>query len=140
MVAKQITKLNDAEDVRDSEGNLLYRAYMGRRIIVDDSLPAVAGTTDGVKYTSVLFGPGIFGYGEGSPLNPVALDEDESAADGAGVEELWLRKTWLLHPFGFQQTGTPSGNSFTQAELATAAVWSRVLERKLVPMAFLTTN
>ncbi len=140
MVAKQITKLNDAEDVRDSEGNLLYRAYMGRRIIVDDSLPAVAGTTDGVKYTSVLFGPGIFGYGEGSPLNPVALDEDESAADGAGVEELWLRKTWLLHPFGFQQVGTPSGNSFTQAELATAAVWSRVLERKLVPMAFMVTN
>ncbi len=139
-VAKQITKLNDAEDVRDSEGNLLYQAYLGRRIIVDDGLPAVAGTTDGIKYTSVLFGPGIFGYGEGAPEVPVEVDRNAQAADGGGIEELWVRHTWLLHPFGFQQVGTPAGTSFTQAELATAAVWTRVLERKLVPMAFMVTN
>jgi len=53
---------------------------------------------------------------------------------------LWVRNTWLLHPFGFEQTGTPSGISFTQAELATAAVWSRVLDRKLVPLSYLVTN
>lgn len=139
-VAKQITKLNDAEDVRDSEGNLLYQAYLGRRIIVDDGLPAVAGTTDGIKYTSVLFGPGIFGYGEGAPEVPVEVDRNAQGADGGGIEELWVRHTWLLHPFGFQQVGTPAGTSFTQAELATAAVWTRVLERKLVPMAFMVTN
>lgn len=139
-VAKQITKLNGAEDVRDSEGNLLYRAYLGRRIIVDDGLPVIAGGTDGFKYVSVLFGPGVFGYGVGSPLKPVAIEDDESAGDGAGIETIWQRNTWLLHPFGFQQTGTPTGNSFTLAELGAATSWTRVLDRKLTPLSYLITN
>lgn len=139
-VAKQITEQNDAEDVRDSEGNLLYRAYLGRRMIVDDTLPAVAGSTDGIKYMSVLFGPGAIGYGEGAPDVPVEVDRDPRAGDGGGQEEIWERKTWILHPLGFQQTSTPSGQSFTQAELKTAAVWDRVVDRKNVPMAFLWTN
>lgn len=139
-VAKQITKLNGAEDVRDSEGNLLYRAYLGRRIIVDDGLPVVAGSTDGLKYTSILFGPGALGYGVGSPEMPVEVEREAAQADGGGIETLWRRNTWLLHPFGFQSTSSPSGNSFTLAELATAAVWDRVLDRKLVPVAALITN
>ena len=139
-VAKQITEQNGAEDVRDSEGNLLYRAYLGRRIIVDDGLPVVAGSTDGFKYMSVLFGPQAFAWGDGTPTVPVEVDRDASNADGGGVEELWSRKTWLLHPFGFQHTGTPSGNSFSIAELKAAAQWDRVVERKNVPMAFLWTN
>jgi hypothetical protein len=139
-IAKQITEQNGAEDVRDSEGNLLYRSFLGRRIIVDDGLPAVAGTTDGVKYLSVLFGPASIGWGEGAPTVPVEVDRDASNADGAGVEELWTRKTWLLHPLGFQHTGTPTGNSFSLTELKAAAQWDRVIERKNVPMAFLWTN
>lgn len=139
-VAKQITEQNGAEDVRDSEGNLLYRAYLGRRMIVDDTLPAVAGSTDGIKYMSVLFGPGAIGYGEGAPDVPVEVDRDPRAGDGGGQEEIWERKTWILHPLGFQQTSTPSGQSFTQAELKTAGVWDRVVDRKNVPMAFLWTN
>lgn len=139
-VAKQITKLNGAEDVRDSEGNLLYRAYLGRRIIVDDGLPVIAGTTDGFKYVSVLFGQGAFGYGEGSPLVPVEVERNGAAGDGGGIETLWERNTWLLHPHGFQQKGTPAGESFTLAELANATSWSRVLDRKLVKLAFMVTN
>lgn len=139
-VAKQITKLNGAEDVRDSEGNLLYRAYLGRRIIVDDGLPVIAGSTDGFKYVSVLFGPGVYGYGVGTPEMPVEIEREAAQANGGGVETIWERNTWILHPFGFQQTGTPSGNSFTIAELAAATSWDRVLDRKLVPMAFLITN
>lgn len=140
MVAKQITEQNGAEDVRDSEGNLLYRAYLGRRMIVDDTLPAVAGSTDGVKYMSVLFGPGAIGYGDGTPPVPVEIDRNPRAGNGGGQEEIWERKTWILHPAGYQNTGTPSGESFTLAELAAATTWSRVLERKNVPMAFLWTN
>lgn len=139
-VAKQITKLNGAEDVRDSEGNLLYRAYLGRRIIVDDGLPVIAGTTDGFKYVSVMFGPGAFGYGVGSPDTPVEVEREAAQGNGGGIETLWVRNTWILHPFGFQATGTPAGLSFTNAELALAASFDRVLERKLVPLAFLITN
>lgn len=139
-VAKQITEQNGAEDVRDSEGRLLYRAYKGRRIIVDDGLPAVAGATSGTKYLSVLFGPGAFAYGEGTPTVPTEINRDPSAADGGGLETLWNRKTWILHPFGYQQIGTPTGESFTNAELQQDTVWDRVVERKNVPMAFLWTN
>lgn len=139
-VAKQITEQNGAEDVRDSDGRLLYRSFLGRRIIVDDGLPAVAGGTDGIKYLSVLFGPQAIGWGESAPTTPVEVDRDASSADGAGVEELWTRKTWLLHPLGFQHTGTPSGDSFSVSDLKNAVQWDRVVERKNVPMAFLITN
>lgn len=139
-VAKQITKLNGAEDVRDSEGRLLYQAYLGRRIIVDDTLPVIAGTTSGFKYVSVLFGNGAFGYGVGTPETPVEVSRDAELANGGGIETLWVRNTWLLHPFGFSATGTPAGVSFTNAELATAATITRVLDRKLVPLAFMITN
>lgn len=140
-IAKQITGLNGAEDVRDSEGNLLYRAYKGRRIIVNDlAFPAIAGGTDGFKYRSVLFGEGAFGYGEGGATVPVELEREASGGNGGGMETLWERKTWLLHPFGFTQVGNPAGVSFTNAELKTAAVWDRVVERKNVPLAFLVTN
>lgn len=140
VIARQITEQNGAEDVRDSEGNLLYRTYLGRRIIVDDGLPAVAGSTDGVKYMSVLFGPGAFGWGEALPTTPVEVERSARKGNGGGQEELWERKTWLLHPAGFQQTGTPAGVSFTLAELQGAAAWDRVVERKNVPMAFMWTN
>ena len=139
-VAKQITEQNGAEDVRDSDGNLLYRTYLGRRIIVDDGLPAIAGATDGVKYMSVLFGPGAFGWGKALPTVPFEVERSARSGNGGGQEELWERKTWLLHPAGFQQTGTPSGESFTLAELAGAAAWDRVVPRKNVPLAFLWTN
>lgn len=140
-VAKQITQLNGAEDVRDSDGNLLYQAYKGRRIIVNDlAFPAIAGGTDGFKFRSVLFGQGAFGYGEGQATMPVELEREASQANGGGVETLWERKTWLLHPFGFTQTGTPAGASFTESELKLADQWDRVVDRKNVPLAFLVTN
>lgn len=139
-VHKQMVKNDDIVYIPDSQGNLTIPTYMGLRVIVDDGLTVTAGTTDGFKYTSVLFGADAFGYGVGSPDVPVEIEREAAQGDGGGIETLWVRNTWILHPFGFQQTGTPAGNSFTQAELATAAVWDRVIERKNIPMAFLITN
>lgn len=140
-VQAQMVRNDDIVYVPDSEGNLTIPTYMGLRVIMDDGLPVVAGTTDGFKYTSVIYGAGAFGYGEGEPEVPVELDRKAEGGNGGGIETLWERKTWILHPFGFKQVGTPAvGASFTLAELATAAVWDRVVDRKLVPMAFLITN
>lgn len=130
---------NGAEDVRDSDGTLLYRAYKGHRIIIDDSLPVTTGTNSD-KYTSILFGAGLFAYGNGSPSVPVEVDREAAQGNGGGEETLWVRKTWLLHPFGFQHTGAPSGQSFTLAELKAATSWDRVIDRKNVPLAFLESN
>jgi len=139
-VMKQMVDNDDIDFIPDSNGNLTIPTYMGLRVIVDDGLTVTAGTTDGFKYTSIIFGAGAFGYGEGSPLVPVETKRDELAGDGAGVEYLGTRKTWLLHPFGFADDSTPSAESYSLAELATAAVWDRVVVRKNIPMAFLVTN
>lgn len=139
-VHKQMVKNDDIVYIPDSQGQLTIPTYMGLRVIVDDGMTVTAGTTSGFKYTSVLFGAGAFGYGVGSPEVPVEVDRGAAAGDGGGIETLWVRNTWLLHPFGFQQAGTPAGVSFTNAELQAATRWARVLDRKLIPMAFLVTN
>lgn len=139
-VMAQMVKNDDIVYIPDSMGKLTIPTYMGLRVIVDDSLTVTAGSTDGFKYTSVLFGQGAFGYGEGSPTNPVEVERQALQGNGGGVEYLGERKTWLLHPAGFQSTGTPAGDSQTLAELALATSWSRVVERKNVPLAFLITN
>lgn len=139
-IMSQMVKNDDIEYYPDSEGVLRIPTYKGVRVIVDDGLPVVAGTTDGFKYTSVLFGSGAFGYGEGTPETPVEVERQGLQGNGAGVEYIGERKTWLIHPAGFSSVGTPAAESFTNAELATAAVWDRIVDRKLIPMAFLITN
>jgi len=139
-VMQQMVKNDDIVYIPDSQGQLTIPTYMGLRVIVDDGMTVTAGSTDGFKYTSVLFGAGAFGYGVGSPDTPVEVEREAAQGDGGGIETLWLRNTWILHPFGFQQTGTPSGHSFTLAELGTAGVWDRVIERKNIPLAYLITN
>jgi len=140
VVMAQMVKNNDIDFIPDSDGMATIPTYMGKRVIVDDGLTVTAGTTDGFKYNSVLFGPGAFGYGVGSPITPVEIEREAAQGDGGGIETLWVRNTWLLHPFGFQQTGTPADVSFTQEELALDAQWDRVLPRKNVPIAYLVTN
>lgn len=139
-VMQQMVKNDDIVYIPDSQGQLTIPTYMGLRVIVDDGMTVTAGSTDGFKYTSVLFGQGAFGYGVGSPDVPVEVEREAAQGDGGGIETLWIRNTWILHPFGYQQTGTPAGNSFTLAELGTAAVWDRVIERKNIPLAYLITN
>lgn len=139
-VYKQMVDADDIDFIPDSNGSLIIPTFMGKTVIVDDGMTVTAGTTDGFKYTTVLFGSGAFGYGEGSAKVPVEIQRLASQGNGGGTEELWVRKTWLLHPFGFKCTGTPAGSSLTLAELATATTWDRVVERKNVPLAFLITN
>lgn len=139
-VMKQMVKNDDIVYIPDSQGNLIIPTYMGLRVIVDDGLPVVAGTTSGFKYTSVIFGEGAFGWGDGAPINPVEVERNADQGNGAGIETLWTRKTWLLHPFGYKNTGTPAAVSFSLAELAAATTWERVIERKNVPISFLVTN
>jgi len=139
-IMSQMVNNDDIDYIPDSAGRLTIPTYMGLRVIVDDNFPVVAGTTDGFKYTTVLFGRGAFGYGEGSANVPVEVMREGLQGNGAGVEYVGERKTWLLHPFGFQSTGTPAGESFTNAELALATSWSRVVERKNIPLAILVTN
>ena len=140
IVAKRMVDNDDIEYIRDSQGNLTVPTFLGRRVIIDDGMPVVAGATNGFKYTSVLFGAGAIGYGEGQATVPVEIERQALQGDGGGVEYLIERNTWLIHPFGFRVVGTPTAASFSLAELRAAATWQRVVDRKNVPIAALITN
>lgn len=140
VVYKRMVDNDDIDYIQDSQGQLTIPTFLGRRIYVDDSMPVVAGGTSGFKYTSIMFGDGAIGYGEGMPNVPVEVEREATQGDGGGVETLWTRKTWLIHPFGFQATGTPASDSFSTTELAAATSWDRVVARKNIPLAFLVTN
>lgn len=122
---------------KNSEGSMQIPRYLDRVVIVDDACPRVAGSTDGWKYTTYLFGAGAIGYGEGSAPTPTETDRDSLA----GEDILINRTHYILHPRGVAfQNSSVSGDSPTNAELALAANWDRVYDRKNVKMALLITN
>ncbi|OMM39130.1 hypothetical protein BCA80_23325 [Salmonella enterica subsp. enterica serovar Enteritidis] len=146
-VYAQARKAQLIDFIRDAENNTMFATYQGYRVIVDDSM-TVVGQGAQRKFISIIFGRGAIGYGEGSPETPLAYEREESRGNGGGVETLWTRKTWLLHPFGYSFTSAViTGNgtetiarSASWQDLANATNWNRVVDRKHVPIAFLVTG
>lgn len=142
IIAKKMAKDQLLEDIKDADGQILYKMYMGSRVIIDDGMPTFGSGVDR-KYLSILFGPGAIGYGRGNPKRPTEVERYPERANGGGVEVLWSRKTWLIHPAGYDfksATITGPGLSPTWADLQLATNWERVLDRKNVPLAFFVTN
>lgn len=140
-VYQRLVDQQQIEFIQPAGTGVSIPTYLGKAVTVDDSLPAVAGTTSGVKYTTILFGRSMFGYGEGEPPQPVELARAADAGNGSGQDILWERKTWLMHPFGHNFTSTTvTGQTPTLAQLALAANWTRTHDRKAVPLAYLVTN
>ena len=141
IVAKRMVDNDDIVYVPDSNGNLTMPTYLGKRVIIDDGMPVLPGATSGFRYVSVLFGSGAIGYGEGTPRVPVEIAREASQGNGGGVETLWERKSWMIHPSGYKFTSTTvTGQSATLANLRLAANWARQIDRKNVPLAFIITN
>jgi hypothetical protein len=130
--------------IPDASGSLTIPTYLGKRLIVDDGMTVVAGATNGFKYTTILFGAGAIGYGEGAPKVPFEVDRIAAGGNGGGLENIWERKTWMIHPAGWHWTDTTITGiqSATLADLRLAANWLRPtgIVRKSIPMAFLRTN
>ncbi|QYC53018.1 major capsid protein [Salmonella phage vB_SalS_TU03] len=146
-VYAQARKAQLIDFIRDAENNTMFATYQGYRVIVDDSM-TVVGQDTSRKFISIIFGQGAIGYGEGNPSNPLEYEREASRGNGGGVETLWTRKTWLLHPFGYSFTSAViTGNSTETTprsaswqDLANATNWKRVVDRKHVPIAFLVTG
>jgi len=134
-------KQQQIEFIQDSVTGIQIPTYNGYRVVEDKKMPVIAGTTSGFRYVSVLYKAGVFGYGDAPAKYPVAVEFDELAANGAGIETLIERKQWLIHPEGYQWTETTvTGLSPSVAECALPANWTRVFERENVGIAFLVTN
>lgn len=123
--------------IPDSRGGTI-NTYRGLAVIVDDGMPVTAGV-----YTTVLFGGGAVGYGVTAPAiaKGTEIENLPSAGNGGGQQVLHSRVNEAIHPAGFTWLeGSVAGESPTLAELALAANWSRVVERKAVPLAFLKSK
>lgn len=139
-VYKRLVKKNEIETIRPADGSVGFRAYKGYRVIVSDRMPTKL--VDGnVQFTSVLYGAGVFGYGQGLASVPVETKRDPDAGNGGGLETIYERKTWLLHPGGYQIQGEPVINGgFNYDEVLKAETWKRVFDRKALPLAYVVSN
>ena len=141
VVAKKLEKQGLVTTEHDNQGLPLFQMYANRyRVIVDDSLPAIAGVNR-ITYTTILYGAGSVAYGEGQPQTPSELERVASSGNGGGETIVHSRRTEIILPYGTSfVAGSVAGQSPTQAELALAANWDRVYNRKNVNIAFLQTN
>ncbi len=145
VVYKRMVDNDDIEFIPDSQG-VMSPTFMGRSVIVDDGMPFTAaagtgGSDAAATYTSYLFGPGLLGYGERTPTVPFEVEREGLQGNGAGVEIIIERKSWVLHPFGTQfLSATLTDGNATLAQLRLAANWDRVVDRKNIPFAALVTN
>lgn len=117
--------------------------YHGLRVIVDDGMTVEAGSTDGFKYSTYLFGEGAFGFAN-TPLTGehpnLALHLEPKEGTGAGSTELITRNLFLLHPIGVKWQGTVAGTYPTDTELGTTGSWAKVYPDKLIRMVRIVTN
>ncbi len=122
-----LKKQNLIATERDSTG-VEFETYQDRKVTVDDGCPIESG---GI-YTTFLFGNGAIALGNGSPTGFVATEMDRDPDLGAGVDKLYNRKAFILHPRGIAYTGATRENveTPTRAELALAENWKPVYESK----------
>tara|TARA_R110000803_G_scaffold19510_7_gene50998 strand:+ start:1419 stop:2429 length:1011 start_codon:yes stop_codon:yes gene_type:complete len=128
------------DNIDPASGSLLYSTYLGKRVIVDDSLFTIAGTNR-ITYQVILFGPGAFSFAAGPVQTPSELTRNALVGDGGGETILSSRVNTIYHPNGFQCLAAGvAATTATYAELAAAAAWDRVVSRKNISLAFLTVN
>lgn len=141
VIYTRLAKQNLIDFIPNSEGKVKFPTYLGYRVIKDDLCPAIAGTYR-TRYHSYLIGRDALGWAESPPEVPVETYRRPQQGNGGGVEELWTRRQFAIHPYGIKWTSSSmAGKSPTDAELRTAANWSRVYpERKQVNIAVLITN
>lgn len=119
------------ETIRDSDGQVRYKTFMGMRIVIDDDMTQPSA---GV-YDTYYFGMGAFILGKSTPKKPLAFERYEGAGNGAGAEVLYQRWEWCLHPLGFRWLLAPTSSGPLDTDLIAAANWSRIYpERKQVPI------
>ena len=122
LVFATMRKQNLIEFIPNSEGVYNIPTYLGKRVIVDDSMPVTSGV-----YTTYLFGEGAIGYGEGEAPVPTETDRDSLA----GEEYLINRRHFIMHPRGVKWNETSVAGEFpTNAECEAAANWTRVYSNK----------
>lgn len=136
IVYQRMQLLNLIDYIPDAEGRVNIATYMGREVIVDDSMPNTSGV-----FETWLVGAGAFQLGIGTAKVPVETDRKPASYQGGGSEILYHRWENIIHPVGHAWVGTAAEGGPANASLATAANWARVFpERKQIKIARLITR
>lgn len=140
-VHNRLAQLDMIDFRPDSETKMWHSYYGDFRVHVSDNMPAIAGTNR-TRYHTYLLGSNVLAWADKTMPNAVSVARDEAAGNGVGMETLWTRRQFILHPYGVKFTSSSMAGEFpTNTELRTAANWDRVYpERKQVRMALLITN
>ena len=114
--------------------------FLGRRVIVDDSMPNSAGNFD-----TWIFGSAASRWGVGNPKVPAEVERKPDQGNGGGAEELYSRIEWTMHPVGHRFLSGSVANTDggpTNAEIADGVNnWARTFpERKQIKAARLVTT
>jgi hypothetical protein len=126
--------------VRPSQQNAGIGSYMGMQVIVDDTLPKVAGSTSGFKYTTYIMKPGAVGFGFTQAPNPIEVQRMVREGNGAGAEYLAVRDAFTYHVNGFKWIGSAAGAFPTDTEIGTASNWNAVFAGKGIGVVSLIHN
>ncbi len=132
--------LIDYVPTADQKGTI--PTYLGIEVIIDDDCPATVFDTDGVEYTSYLFGKGCVAYASApAPEGAVALDRDEAALNNTGSTTLYERFVKVIAVYGDEWSdGSVSADFPTYAEMANAANHDRAWARKRMKLAAIVTT
>jgi hypothetical protein len=136
----RLAKLNLIDFIPDSDGKVRFPSYLGYAVVRDDDC-----YQNGTITHTYLVARDAFAWGEGTPNVPVEVDRFPAQGNGGGVEQIWSRREFCLHPYGYQWAiAAPGsgmvGQSPTDAEMQAATAWTRVAPRKNVGIAALITN
>ena len=121
----EILDKNSFKDGVESGLPFTVRTYRGIPVYTSNLLVR-AGTTNGYVYETYILGPGTIGFGAKAQSSMVGdtahliVDETQIGKNNLTVYD---RNRYLLHLNGMKWVGTPSGQSATDAELATIANW-----------------
>lgn len=141
VVYNRMQKNNLIDFIPDSTGKIQIPTFLGREVIVDDSMPRT-----GNVYESWLFGAGTTRLGLGTPKVPTEVERAAGGGNGGGQETLYSRVEWLIHPNGHAfiatpAAGGPANTGTAGTDLDEAAAWDRrTPERKQVKFARLVTR
>jgi len=135
---QRLQELDLIETVHLSDQGIDITRWLGREVIVDDTMPTEAGGTTGTKYTTYLFGEGSLAFGMGGPEPDEAVETDRDTL--AGDDILVNRRHFILHPRGVAFTGTVAAASPTQTELELGSNWTKKWADKNIPIIKMVTN
>lgn len=141
VVYNRMQKNNLIDFIPDSEGKVMIPKFLGREVIVDDSMPR-----NGNVYDTWIFGRGATQFGVGTPPQATETDRKPGGGNGGGQDVLYSRVMWCIHPTGHAFVGAASGggpaNTGTAGDdLDEATSWDRRYpERKQIKFARLVTR